>query len=171
MSEYYILRNNSPAGPYTLEELDAMAITPDTMVWMAGEADWIAAGNVGELQSLFAPSTGQEPPLYESPSYGGSQPLASPAVWQREETFERPPKPRTYVAWSIIVALLFSRIIGIVAIIYSMQVSSRYFAGNYEGAAYASRQARFWVRLPLYIYIVAFVIGLIAMLIHGLSKL
>lgn len=148
-----------------------MAITPDTMVWMEGEADWRPAGSFGELQSLFATSTGQEPPLYESPSYGDPQPLASSAVWQREKTFERPPKPRTYLAWSIVVALLFSRIIGIIALVYSVQVSSCYYAGNYEGAAYASRKARFWVRLPLYIYLVALLIGLMAMLIHGLSKL
>ena len=148
-----------------------MAITPDTMVWMEGEADWRPAGSVGELQSLFVSSTGQEPPLYESPSYGDPQPLASSAVWQREKTFERPPKPRTYLAWSIVVALLFSRIIGIIALVYSVQVSSCYYAGNYEGAAYASRQARFWVQLPLYIYLVALLIGLMAMLIHGLSKL
>lgn len=148
-----------------------MAITPDTMVWTEGEADWRPAGSVGELQSLLATSTGQEPPLYESPSYGDPQPLATSAVWQREKTFERPPKPRTYRAWSIVVALFFSRIIGIIALVYSVQVSSCYYAGNYEGATYASRKARFWVRLPLYIYLVALLIALMAMLIHGLSKL
>lgn len=143
-----------------------MAITPDTMVWMEGEADWRPAGSVGELQSLFATSTGQEPPLYESPSYGGPQPLASSAVWQREKTFERPPKPRTYLAWSIVVALLFSRIIGIIALVYSVQVSSCYYAGNYEGAAYASRQARRWVRVPAYIFLVLLLAFLIEELIR-----
>lgn len=161
MSEYYIIRSNSPAGPFTLKELATMAITPDTMVWMEGEADWRPAGSVGELQSLFATSTSQEPPLYESPSYGDPQPLASSAVWQREKTFERPPKPRTYLAWSIVVALLFSRIIGIIALVYSVQVSSCYYAGNYEGAAYASRRARFWVRLPAFIFLGLFLVGLI----------
>lgn len=166
MSEYYIIRSNSPAGPFTIKELAAMAITPDTMVWMEGEADWRPAGSVGELQSLFATSTGQEPPLYESPSYGGPQPLASSAVWQREKTFERPPKPRTYLAWSIVVALLFSRIIGIIALVYSVQVSSCYYAGNYEGAAYASRQARRWVRVPAYIFLVLLLAFLIEELIR-----
>lgn len=143
-----------------------MAITPDTMVWMEGEADWRPAGSVGELQSLFVSSTGQEPPLYESPSYGDPQPLATSAVWQREKTFERPPKPRTYLAWSIVVALLFSRIIGIIALVYSVQVSSCYYAGNYEGAAYASRQARRWVRVPAYIFLVLLLAFLIEELIR-----
>ena len=58
---------------------------------------------------------------------------------------ERPLMPRTYHTWSIIVTLFGFLIGGIVAIVFSSQVSSRYIAGDYEGADYASRQARIWI--------------------------
>ncbi len=70
--------------------------------------------------------------------------------------------PPTYLVWSILVTIFLSRIIGIIAIVYSVRVSSCYYAGNYEGAAYASRQARLWVRVPAYIVLgllLAFFIG------------
>lgn len=58
---------------------------------------------------------------------------------------ERPLMPRAYHTWSIIVTLFGFLIGGIVAIVFSSQVSSRYIAGDYEGATRASRQARTWV--------------------------
>ena len=64
MSEYYIIRNNSPAGPFTLKELAAMAITPDTMVWAEDIVDWKPAYQVSELNYLFASTTAQTPPPY-----------------------------------------------------------------------------------------------------------
>ena len=161
MKQYYIIRNDQPAGPYTIEELAAMGIKPDTIVWAEDIADWIPAYQVNELNSLFASTTAQAPPPYqvpyrqatEAPSYNTTVPVARPSV--------RPPMPPTYLVWSILVTIFLSRIIGIIAIVYSIQVSSRYYAGNYEGAAYASRQARLWVRVPAYIFLGLFLVGLI----------
>lgn len=160
MKQYYIIRNDQPAGPYTIEELAAMGITPDTIVWAEDIADWIPAYQVNELNSLFASTTAQVPPYQvpyrqatEAPSYNTTVPKARPSV--------RPPMPPTYLVWSILVTIFLSRIIGIIAIVYSIQVSSRYYAGNYEGAAYASRQARLWVRIPAYIFLGLFLVGLI----------
>ncbi len=160
MKQYYIIRNDQPAGPYTIEELAAMGIKPDTIVWAEDIADWIPAYQVNELTSLFASTTAQAPPYQvpyrqatEAPSYNTTVPKARPSV--------RPPMPPTYLVWSILVTIFLSRIIGIIAIVYSIQVSSRYYAGNYEGAAYASRQARLWVRVPAYIFLGLFLVGLI----------
>ncbi|EFR33938.1 Interferon-induced transmembrane protein [Porphyromonas asaccharolytica PR426713P-I] len=160
MKQYYIIRNDQPAGPYTIEELAAMGIKPDTIVWAEDIADWIPAYQVNELTSLFASTTAQAPPYQvpyrqatEAPSYNTTVPKARPSV--------RPSMPPTYLVWSILVTIFLSRIIGIIAIVYSIQVSSRYYAGNYEGAAYASRQARLWVRVPAYIFLGLFLVGLI----------
>lgn len=137
-----------------------MGIKPDTIVWAEDIADWIPAYQVNELTSLFASTTAQAPPYQvpyrqatEAPSYNTTVPKARPSV--------RPPMPPTYLVWSILVTIFLSRIIGIIAIVYSIQVSSRYYAGNYEGAAYASRQARLWVRVPAYIFLGLFLVGLI----------
>lgn len=138
-----------------------MGITPDTIVWAEDLVDWIPAYQVNELTSLFASSTAQTPPPYqvsyrqatEAPLYDTTGLQAQPSV--------RPPMPPTYLTRSILVTIFLCRIAGIVAIVYSTQVSSCYYAGNYEGAAYASRQARLWVRIPAFIFLGLFLVGLI----------
>lgn len=168
MKQYYIIRNDQPAGPYTIEELAAMGIKPDTIVWAEDIADWIPAYQVAELTSLFASTTAQTPSPYqvpyrqatEAPRYDTTGPEARPSA--------RPPMPPTYLTWSILVTIFLSRIIGIIAIVYSTQVSSCYYAGNYEGAAHASRQARLWVRIPAFIYLGLFLVGLIGGLLGWL---
>lgn len=89
----------------------------------------------------------------EAPRYDTTGPKYRPSV--------PPPKPPTYLVWSILVTIFISRIIGIIALVYSVQVSSCYYAGNYEGAAHASRQARRWVRIPAYIYLGLLLVGLL----------
>ncbi|MCH5213663.1 MAG: CD225/dispanin family protein [Muribaculaceae bacterium] len=52
--------------------------------------------------------------------------------------------PDTYLVWSVIITILCCLIPGIIAIIYSSSVSSKYFAGDIEGAKRASRRAQIW---------------------------
>ena len=57
----------------------------------------------------------------------------------------RPPCPPTYLVWSIVVTVLCCNLLGIGAIIYSTQVTTRYNRGDYEGAAKASNRAQAWI--------------------------
>lgn len=57
---------------------------------------------------------------------------------------EQEPMPKTYLVWSVIITILCCLIPGIVAIVYSASVSSKYYAGNIEGAKKASRNAQIW---------------------------
>lgn len=73
----------------------------------------------------------------------------------RNETPENTePMPPTFLVWSILCTLLCCFIPGIVAIFFSAQVSSRYYAGDIESARKSSRRAEIWI-------IVSFVLGLI----------
>lgn len=161
MKQYYIIRNDQPAGPYTIEELAAMGITPDTIVWAEDIVDWIPAYQVNELTSLFGSTTAQTPPPYQETSGRATQAPRYDTTSPEDRPTVRPPMPPTYLVWSILVTIFLCRIAGIVAIVYSTQVSSCYYAGNYEGAAYASRQARLWVRIPAFIFLGLFLVGLI----------
>lgn len=139
-----------------------MGITPDTMVWAEDIVDWIPAYQVSELNSLFASTTAQTPPPYQEPSGRATEAPRYDTAGLEGWPSVRPPKPPTYLVWSILVTIFISRIIGIIALVYSVQVSSCYYAGNYEGAAHASRQARRWLRVPVYIVLgllLAFFIG------------
>ena len=161
MKQYYIIQNDQPAGPYTIEELATMEITPDTMVWAEDIVDWIPAYQVGELNSLFASTMAQTPPPYQEPSGRATEAPRYDTAGLEGWPSARPPMPPTYLVWSILVTIFLCRIAGIVAIVYSTQVSSCYYAGNYEGAAHASRQARRWVRIPAYIYLGLLLVGLL----------
>ncbi|WP_298889334.1 CD225/dispanin family protein [uncultured Porphyromonas sp.] len=166
MKQYYIIRNEQQAGPYTLDELAAMGITPDTIVWTEDMTDWAPAREVSELNSLFTRSA-QTPPSYSAPSYGAPQYHSAPQYNrppQYSTPAERPPMPQTYLAWSIAVTILCCLVGGIVAIVYSSQVSSRYIAGDYEGAEYASRQARIWI-------IVSACVGLLVGIVYAIWML
>jgi len=55
---YYVGLNGQQAGPFDMAALAARvrenAVTPTTLVWKQGMANWLPAASVPELQSLFA---------------------------------------------------------------------------------------------------------------------
>lgn len=53
--------------------------------------------------------------------------------------------PKAYMVWSIITTVLMCMPAGVVAIVYSSLVSSRYYAGDYAGAERASQLAQIWI--------------------------
>lgn len=55
------------------------------------------------------------------------------------------PMPDTYLVWSVLATVLCCLIPGIVAIVYSTMVSSKYYAKDYEGARRASENAQYWI--------------------------
>ncbi len=132
--EYWVIINGAKTGPLTFSQLEAYNITSATKVWHRGLADWVDAGTLPELQYIIRPQyapgqqMGPQPTPYTNP-YGGTAPL----------------RPSNYLAWSIIVTLLCCQVTGIIAIIYSSMVDSRYNRGNYAGAVSASKTARGWI--------------------------
>lgn len=61
MKEYFYKDGADKFGPFTFEELKVKEITKETKVWFQDIVDWMPAGEVEELKSLF-PS---EPPSIE----------------------------------------------------------------------------------------------------------
>ncbi len=76
-SLYYVNINNQQAGPFNLQQLAQMVqsgqVTAQSYVWKQGMPQWEIAGNVAELQSLFAPAM---PPMPSMP--GGNTPPPMP---------------------------------------------------------------------------------------------
>ncbi len=74
-SMYFVNINNQQAGPFTVEQLTQMAasgeITAQNYVWKQGMPQWVHAGQVAELQNIFAPAM---PPMPTMPGGGGSNP-------------------------------------------------------------------------------------------------
>lgn len=55
--KYYVAINNKQEGPYSFDELRQLvedeSITKTSLVWKEGMENWISAGNVKDLESLF----------------------------------------------------------------------------------------------------------------------
>ncbi|MDE7413965.1 MAG: CD225/dispanin family protein [Muribaculaceae bacterium] len=67
--------------------------------------------------------------------------------------------PPTFMIWSVLALVFCCFPTAIVAIIFSAQVSSRFYARDYEGARRASRRAEMWI-------IASVVLGVISMALY-----
>lgn len=68
MATFFIVENNQQAGPFTVEQLRAKGIAPETYVWSEGMSGWEQASNVGELQVLFQPAQPAQPQYQAQPA-------------------------------------------------------------------------------------------------------
>ena len=68
-SMYFVNINNQQAGPFSVQQLTQMAasgqITAQNYVWKQGMQQWQYAGQVAELQSIFAPAMPSMPTMPE----------------------------------------------------------------------------------------------------------
>lgn len=140
MRQYYIVCNGQELGPYTLEELSARGITPQTMIRVEGMSDVCTAQALDELRPLFGYQAPGSNPYAGAPAYGTPYGYGNPMRPQN-----RPVMPPDNLVWSILCVLFFFPL-GIIPLIYSIQVSTHYDRGNYEGAENASRKSLQWVR-------------------------
>lgn len=132
--DFYILINNSKQGPFPVEELANKSITPNTMVWAIGFSNWKPANQVPELSDLLS-SLPPEPPLIKTNTM-----------------------PKTWLAESILVAILCCLPLGIIGIIYATKVDTAYYNQQYELAQYYSRKARKWTLWGFYIALILFLL-------------
>jgi hypothetical protein len=52
---FYYAEGAQQKGPLNVDEMRSAGVTPDTLVWHEGMADWTPAGKVPELAELFEP--------------------------------------------------------------------------------------------------------------------
>ena len=178
--EIYIHANGSNMGPYSLEQLKDLGISPDTPVWYNGLPDWTPAGVAPATRELFfAPSPDKaivpEEPSAETqatPASGESAPPIpsgqqgynpnqgyygrqgyNPQGYPYGPGQQGPPP--SYLAWAIISTLCCCIPFGVVAIVYASKVNSLWARGDMYGAQKASERAQLWT-------ILAIVLGLLA---------
>lgn len=92
----------------------------------------------------------QSPMAQTAPAYPSARMMGTVKKQTSSE-----PMPPTYLVWSVVCTILCCFIPGIIAIINSAKVSSRYYEGNIEASRRASRNAEIWI-------IISFVLGVIS---------
>lgn len=116
--ELYIIENNERRGPFPLEELSKRNVTPQTMVWRTGFAEWKQAKDVPELMGILS----ELPP----------------------DITATVPMPKTWLVESILVTCFCCLPFGVVGIINSTKIESLYLNGQYEQALQHSQLAKKW---------------------------
>lgn len=180
--QYYIANGKQPLGPFDLNQLREMNITPETLVWNQSMPDWQRADQVEELrtQLLGLPNGGASvvPPVNpqgERNQYGPAMPQnpygAQPHPYSQGLNADNglPPCPPDYLAFAIIVTLFCCLPFGIVSIVYAAKVSVRYNRGDYHGALDASNSAKRWAWISL-IAVLVFFIAYIFIFLIGMSE-
>ncbi|MDE6650218.1 MAG: CD225/dispanin family protein [Muribaculaceae bacterium] len=83
------------------------------------------------------------------------EPRPASHMGQPHPAAQSEPMPPTFLVWSVVCTILCCTIPGIVAIINSAKVSSKFYEGDMDGARRASRNAEIWI-------IISFVLGVIS---------
>ncbi len=91
----------------------------------------------------------QIPPVPASPQPPmqpyGCQPQLQPQPHDAPQPYNQEEMPETYLVWSVLATVFCCLIPGIVAIVYSTMVSTKYYAKDYDGARKASQMAQYWI--------------------------
>lgn len=139
--EWYYAKHGEKQGPVSLATLRSMVVTGEVaqtdLVWKKGMADWVPAGQVGEISGVDS-----EPAATPdaSPASGSHTPQAEVGI-AGPVAHERIPN---YLVQSILVTILCCWPFGIPAIIAAAKVDGLVARGDIAGAMDASKKAKTW---------------------------
>lgn len=175
---FYLTPQNEQKGPVEANQLVALGVNANTLVWTEGMAQWTPAGQVQELASFFAPAA--QPATPPTPSYAAQQAAPQPAPQPAQQAAPQSvvyvqtnpsgtsqpamPKPGSNMILAVLTTVFCCLPLGIVGIVYASKVDGLYFAGDYAGALSAAKSARTWSVIGI---VASLVISIIYLLIYG----
>jgi len=151
-TRWFAMINDRQTGPYTIETLISMGLTPRTPVWRNGMADWTEAASVPEIMKHFSSTPPPHHGFSQNPGYANPD-------FNRQNRYEENPsnngynngfnnrynnnngwgKPQQRINWlpwaivATIVGFCFScvgAIFGIIGIVNANKANEFYQTGN-----------------------------------------
>lgn len=157
--EIHIARDGKNFGPYSIGEVNDYLGTgflkPDDLAWHNGLTNWQALSTIQGVNA--AASTRRPPP--PPPTGTTATPISTTSK-----------KPDTYLVSSILVTLLCCLPLGIVAIVYAVQVDSKWSAGDHQGAAASSASAKMWCSIAAGLGLLVTGLWLLVLIIGGVAN-
>lgn len=152
----WIYLNGIQQGPYTLDEIAAMNLLPSTPVWYDGITQWMPASEAPATAVLF----GSDPASAEQAAETATANIRESAITASKHVSgssqDIPPRPRTYMGWSIFATICCCTPGGILAIIFTALTTSNYNQGKYDQAAKMANYAEWTIILSIVIGIIFF---------------
>lgn len=169
--KYFIVENGQQAGPFDPDELLLHGLTPSSLVWCQGMADWIVASRVPELMALldrqrFTPG-GSDTQIMPQKSTT-HQPYAQPQYYPDNTVYPQQIQTKTWLTESMIVTILaalcccnpIGLLTGIYAIVKAKGAKNKAMVGDSLGSASDANVAKVWVIITACI-IVAWILFII----------
>lgn len=110
--EFFIIdHNGQQAGPFSFDQLVQKAITPETLVWKQGMADWTPAWKVEELKAVLeaveANQSNQNAQKQEGVQQGASQQQGFQQGAAMNSNFQQQPKKKSsHFAMKMVIGLI-----------------------------------------------------------------
>ena len=110
--EFFIIdHNGQQAGPFSFDQLVQKAITPETLVWRQGMADWTPAWKVEELKAVLeaveANQSNQNTQKQEGVQQGASQQQGFQQGAAMNSNFQQQPKKKSsHFAMKMVIGLI-----------------------------------------------------------------
>lgn len=186
--QYYIVENEKPIGPFSVQDLMARGIKGSDLVWTEGLTEWIPAENVEEIRAAIyggqccnpypgnppmpPQNPGQNTPNFppfnqfqgqQQPPYQGQNQYYQPNQQPQQQPYVPYPydiPPKSWLLESILVTIFCCIPFGIVGIIKASSVSSLWAAGHRDEAYKASADAKKWTLIGLIVGIVWIIISI-----------
>lgn len=158
----WIYLNGLQQGPYTIDQLRMLPLTPETPVWYEGLPDWTPAAQAPAIAPWFGgkevdTTASEASAVDQAPETGAFNPdpvkTQAPPATEPTVIAKRPP---TYMVWCILLTVLCCSPLALAGIITGALSSSRYNEGRLEAARSLS-EATEWL---LILAIVFAIIGL-----------
>lgn len=171
--KYWIIIDRQQAGPFELDSFETIEFGPETPVWHEGLADWTPASEVAELNAILLRRAanvhfggGGDRPDVVVDAVETETVKIDPASCGRISNIGRhtDKRPSNYLGWAIAATILCCVPLGVVAIIYSASVNSKFDRGDIAGAEKASDTAQWLIILSI-------VLGLVMMPFQALISL
>ena len=142
---YYLLIEGEKEGPYYLEDFKRFPLTAKTLVWTEEKGTWYYAEEYAELAPFL--------PRKEKP------------IKEKEERKEAILPPKTWLVESILATILCCMPVGVVGLIYAVQVRDMISLNRLELAYKYSAQARVWTLVSFFIGLVFSILWILLLLL------
>jgi hypothetical protein len=163
---YHVGRNGQQTGPFSIEQLKAMAasgqLSPTDLVWKEGMAGWEPAST---LTGVFESSSSPSAPAPQIMPANQAVPVAQATVLPPAGT-----QVENYLVWAILSTICCCIPLGIPAIVFSTQVNSKLAAGDVTGARESARKAKMWCWIAFGAGIISSIIGIIIQVVAGAAS-
>lgn len=167
---YYIHVGGQQRGPFPLSRLIAEGLTPDTIIWRPGMAEWAPASTLPEVMAaLNASRPGFSNPFQQYPPYG--QPV-NPYGQQQYGGY--PVGWTNWLPWAIaatVIAVVFcgllNTVFGIIGIVKANSANDAMRRGD-PAAVQINNSAKTWTIVSFVLSGIALILGIIILAIGGL---